>query len=88
LSFDYLAKAVITKTTGDAGLTRMAEGFANMGAPWVTGFDNIRALAKDLKLRVIDNFMSGDLYRGYRPFASSDRPIFGPFYSICTLGSR
>jgi methyltransferase (TIGR00027 family) len=88
LSFDYLAKAVITKTTGDVGLTRMAEGFANMGAPWVTGFDNIPALANDVKLRVIDNFMSGDLYRDYRPFASSDRPIFGSFYSVCTLGSR
>jgi methyltransferase (TIGR00027 family) len=88
LSFDYFAKAVITKTTGDVGLTRMAEGFANMGAPWITGFDNIPALAKDVELRVIDNFMSGDLYRDYRPFAFSDRPVFGSFYSFCTLGSR
>jgi methyltransferase (TIGR00027 family) len=84
LSFDYLATAVITKSTGQVGLTRMTEGFADMGAPWVTGFDDIRALAKDLKLRVIDNFTSGELYQRYR-LASSERPVFGPFYSLCTL---
>lgn len=39
LSFDYMAKAVITKTTGDPGMTRLVESFANMGAPWVTGID-------------------------------------------------
>jgi len=85
LSFDYLAKAVVTKTTGDAGLTRMAEGFAHMGAPWVTGFDNIRELANDVKLKVSENVTSGDLSPRYRLFASPARPIFGPFYSICTL---
>jgi methyltransferase (TIGR00027 family) len=88
LSFDYLATAVITKSTGEVGLTRLAEGFANMGAPWVTGFDNILALAKDAKLQVIDNFTIGDLYRRYRSLASPDRPIFGPFYSVCTMRSR
>jgi len=86
VSFDYLAKSVITKTTGEAGLTWMAEGFAKMGAPWITGFDNIRAVANDVKLRVVDNFTTGALYRVYRPLAS-DRPIFGPFYSVCTLAS-
>ena len=88
LSFDYLAKAVITKTTSEIGLTRMAEGFADLGAPWITGFDNIRDLAAELRLRVIDNFTSGDLYRRYRVRDSSERPIFGPYYSVCTLGSR
>jgi len=88
LSFDYFTQSIITKTTGEAGLTRMAEGFANMGAPWIAGFDSIRALAKEVKLRVIDNSTTGDLFRRYRPHATSDRPIFGPFYSVCTLGSH
>jgi methyltransferase (TIGR00027 family) len=87
LSFDYLATAVITKSTGEIGLTRLAEGFANMGAPWVTGFDNIWTLAGDARLQVIDNFTIGDLYRRYRPRAFPDRPIFGPFYSVCTLSN-
>ena len=88
LSFDYLDTAVITMSTGEVGLTWLAESFANMGAPWITGFDNIWALAKEAKLRVTDNFTIGDLYRRYRPLGSQDRPIFGPFYSVCTLTSR
>src|SRR5215211_2356931 len=87
LSFDYFATAVITKTTGELGLTRMADGFANMDAPWVTGFDNVQALAEALKLPVIENFTTGELYRRYRPLFVH-QPIFGPFYSVCTLGSR
>jgi methyltransferase (TIGR00027 family) len=88
VSFDYLARSVITKTTGEIGLTRMAEGFAEMGAPWVTGFDHIRALARDVRLRVVENFTTGALHRVYRPLASSSPPIFGPFYSVCTLASH
>ena len=88
LSFDYFTTAIITKTTGEAGLTRMAEGFANMGAPWIAGFDSIWALAQDVGLQVIDNSTTGDLLRRYRPHASPIRPIFGSFYSVCTLGSQ
>lgn len=87
LSFDYLAGTVITKTTGEAGMTRMAENFANMGAPWVTGFDNIAAVAGGVKLRVIDNWATGELHRAYRPGALSAPPVFGPYYSVCTLAS-
>jgi methyltransferase (TIGR00027 family) len=87
LSFDYFATAVITKTTGELGLTRMADGFANMGAPWVTGFDDVQGLAETLKLRLVENFTTGELYRRYRPL-TVDQPIFGQFYSVCTLGSR
>ena len=86
LSFDYFAEAVITKTTGEDGLTRMTESFANMGAPWVTGFDDIEGLAGDVSLRVIDDFTTGALYRSYR--ACPSQPAFGPFYSVCTVGSR
>ena len=47
LSFDYMAEAMITKTTGDPGMTRLVESFANMGAPWITGIDDIHALASE-----------------------------------------
>jgi methyltransferase (TIGR00027 family) len=86
LSFDYMAEAVITKTTGDPGMTRMVESFANMSAPWVTGIDDIHALASEVKLRVIENFKTAELYQAYRAVRPSDSPIFGFFYSICTLG--
>jgi methyltransferase (TIGR00027 family) len=83
LSFDYLTKSVITKTTGDASLTTLVESFEAMGAPWLSGIDDIQALARESGLRIVENFTTGELYRRYRgrPFSS---PIFH-HYSICTL---
>ena len=83
LSFDYLTESVITKTTGDAGLTALVESFEAMGAPWLSGIDDIHALARELGLRVVENLTTGDLYRKYR-----GRPVSSPIfdhYSICTL---
>jgi methyltransferase (TIGR00027 family) len=86
LSFDYFAEAMIAKTTGEAGLTRMAENFDSIDAPWITGFNDIRVVADEMQLRVIDNATTGDLHRVYRP--ASQPPVFGPYYSVCTLGTH
>jgi len=83
LSFDYLSEPVITKTTGDASLTALVESFEAMGAPWLSGIDDIHALARELDLRVVENFTTGELYRKYRGRLASS-PIFD-HYSICTL---
>ena len=86
ISFDYMADSVISRTTGDQGITRLVESFAAMGAPWLTGIRDIRSLAHELNLDLIDNFETLELhhrYWSYRPVAS---PIFG-FYSVCTLGT-
>jgi O-methyltransferase involved in polyketide biosynthesis len=83
LSFDYLSEAVITKTTGDAGLTILVESFEAMGAPWVSGIDDIHGLAGELSLRVVENMTIGELFRRYRGRPGSS-PIF-QHYSICTL---
>jgi methyltransferase (TIGR00027 family) len=85
LSFDYMADSVVSKTTGDPGITRLVESFANMGAPWVSGIRDIQSLARELRLNLIENFRTSELYQRYwlgRPLTS---PIFG-FYSVCTLG--
>jgi O-methyltransferase involved in polyketide biosynthesis len=85
LSFDYMAEAVIARTTGDPGITSLVESFAAMGAPWVSGIRDIRHLAREMRLQIVDNFKTADLGRAYgltRPVTS---PIFG-FYSVCTLG--
>jgi methyltransferase (TIGR00027 family) len=87
LSFDYFATAVITKTTGRSGMTRMMENFADMGAPWITGFDDVGEFAADLRLDVVDNFTTGELHHAYRSDVSGAEPAFGPFYSVCTLAS-
>jgi len=84
LSFDYMADEVICKTTGDAGITRLVESFANMGAPWVSGIRDIQALADEMNLRVIENFKTADLHRAYWPGRRLASPVFN-FYSICTV---
>jgi methyltransferase (TIGR00027 family) len=87
LSFDYMAESVISKTTGDPGITSLVESFANMGAPWLSGIRDIQSLARELRLDLIENFQTSELYRAYwsgRPMAS---PIFN-YYSVCTLGRQ
>ena len=85
ISFDYMAEAVISKTTGDPGVTKLVESFANMGAPWLSGVSDIGTLAHELGLSLIENFRTADLYRAYRPGRQITSPIFN-FYSVCTLG--
>jgi hypothetical protein len=85
LSFDYLTEAVIAKTTGDAGLTTLVESFEAMGAPWLSGIDDIQSLADEVGLRIVDNLTTGELYRRYRGRPASS-PIF-QHYSICSLES-
>jgi methyltransferase (TIGR00027 family) len=86
LSFDYMAEAVIAKTTGDPGITSLVESFANMGAPWLSGIREIQTLADEIPLRVIENFQTAELYQTYRHGRLLASPIF-KFYSVCTLGS-
>jgi len=83
LSFDYLTESLIAKTTGDASLSVLVESFEAMAAPWLSGIDDVHALAREVGLRVLENVTTGELYRRYRgrPGAS---PVF-QHYSICTL---
>ena len=85
LSYDYLTESVITKTTGDRSLTILVESFEAMGAPWVSGIDDIGTVARQAGLRVVENCTTGELYRRYRGRPGSS-PIF-QHYSICTLES-
>ncbi len=85
LSFDYLTESVIAKSTGDASLTTLVESFEAMGAPWVSGIDDIGGLARGMDLRVVEHFTTGELHLKYRGRAGSS-PVF-QHYSICTLES-
>jgi len=86
LSFDYMAEAVITKTTGDAEVTRVVENFAQMGARWLTGIGDVRQIANEFGLDVLDNFKTTDLYKVYRPGRATNTQLF-EYYSLCTVGS-
>ena len=51
-----MAEAVISKTTGDSGITSLVESFATMGAPWLSGIRDIQSLAREIRFNLIDNF--------------------------------
>jgi methyltransferase (TIGR00027 family) len=87
LSFDYMAKAVISNTTGDTGITNLIGSFANMGAPWISGISDIQGFARELSLTVVENFKTAQLYRTYWPWRVMASSIFH-FYSVCTLENR
>lgn len=86
VAFDYFVPAVIARTTGDPAMTRMADNFAAMNAPWITAFDDIRELAAEVGMDVLEDVTTAALSRIYRPLNAT--PVFGPFYAIATLGSR
>ena len=85
VSFDYFVPEVITRTTGNEGMTRMADSFTAMNAPWVTGFADVRQLGAETGLMLIENVTTAVLSHIYRPRAAA--PTFGPYYAIATLGS-
>ncbi|MGH8650904.1 MAG: class I SAM-dependent methyltransferase [Gammaproteobacteria bacterium] len=87
LSFDYLSTKVIDKRTGDAGLSALVEHFARLGAPWITGIDDVYALADELGLDVIQNVLSADLHRWHWPTRAMSSS-FLRFYSLCTLATK
>jgi O-methyltransferase involved in polyketide biosynthesis len=86
LSCDYLAEAVISNTTGDAGITTLVDSFAAMGAPWLSGIRDIQEFARELRLDVVENFTTAKLFHIYRNGRPTVAPIFD-FYSVCTLSS-
>ena len=86
ISFDYFVPAIITRTSGDPAMTRLADNFAAMNAPWITAFADVRALAREVGMDVLEDITTGALSRAYRPLAAA--PAFGAFYAIATLASR
>ena len=85
LSFDYMTEAVISNTTGDPGITKLVESFANMGAPWLSGVSDLGSLTYELGLSLVENFRTAELVRAYRPGRQMTSPIFN-FYCVCTVG--
>jgi methyltransferase (TIGR00027 family) len=86
ISFDYLTEAVITKTTGDAGVTTLVESFAAMGAPWLSGIRDIGGLASEFGLQLIENYKTAELCASHWRHRQVTSPIF-THYSVCTLGT-
>ena len=84
ISFDYMDKAVVAKTTGEAGTTTFVEHFAEMGAPWHYGIDDLAAVAAKTSLSVADAITVAGLHRRFWPERPEESIIYR-HYSLCTL---
>jgi methyltransferase (TIGR00027 family) len=81
ISFDYLTEAVIDYATGDDQTSAFVRRFAEMGAPWQFGIDDLAALAGDAGLIVVDKIKTADLYRTFWP----SRPLDSIWYDNYSL---
>ncbi len=87
ISCDYVSEETIALNTGDPRTTRFVEHFAEMGAPWHFGVNDIGALAREAGMTVLDNTRMADLHRRFWP----EPPMGAAFYdnySICTLAPK
>ena len=84
LAFDFLDKRVITDETNfDVG-KQAREFFANMGAPWVTGFTTLDRFHNDLSFKTLENTLMSSLKQKYSPESEHNKELFN-FYSIAVL---
>jgi len=85
ISFDYMSEAVIAYATGNAGTSSFVRRFAEMGAPWHFGLDDLAALARKAGMIVADNVKVATLYQTYLPNQPVDDSAFYNNYFLCTL---
>jgi O-methyltransferase involved in polyketide biosynthesis len=85
ISFDYMTEAVIAYATGDERTSAFVRRFADMGALWHFGVDDLEALAGEAGMIVADKVKLADLYRQHWPSRPLDTAAFYEHYSLCTL---
>ena len=86
ISFDYVTEAVINYATGDERTSAFAKRFAEMGAPWTFGIDDLDALAGAAGLTVVDDVKIAELFRTFWPNRQLDSKWYDN-YSLCTLAA-
>jgi methyltransferase (TIGR00027 family) len=87
ISFDYLSEELIRRRTGFAGASQLVDGFANLSAPWVTGFADIRELAARAGFAVVENKWIADVVGATDQRLTAGRELFRD-YSVCTLSTH
>ncbi len=86
LTFDYLSQKLINRSTGFRKSQDLLNSFSSLGAPWNTGFDDIRELAEGTGLALIHDFLIAE-YINNRYLEFKVDPSLFDDYSICTLSS-
>lgn len=87
ISFDYMSEAVIAGATGDERISSFVKGFADMGAPWRFGIDDLDTLASDAGLGVSDSVKVIELFRTFWPNRQLDSKFYDN-YALCTLAAQ
>ena len=62
-----MTEAVIDYATGDERTSAFVRRFAEMGAPWNFGVDDLEELAGEVRMMVLDKVRLADLHRRYCP---------------------
>lgn len=86
ISLDYLSEEMIQQNTGFEGAVNLVNGFAKMGAPWVTGFADIHHVAGQTGLTILENKWVAEVVDPSQLRETLSRDLFR-HYSVCTLSS-
>ena len=84
LTFDYQSQKSIERIDVLRQSQSLLAGFAEMQAPWVTGYANIAPLATSAGLTVQDNQLVAALGRRYKPLLRLDPQLLDDYF-VCTL---
>jgi methyltransferase (TIGR00027 family) len=84
ISFDYVSEEIIAGTTGDPRTSRFVGHFAEMGAPWHFGVNDIDGLAREAGMVVVDKARMADMHRALWPGRAMDAAFY-EHYALCTL---
>ena len=87
VTFDYLDKRVVTRTSGFDSITKAAEFFDKMSATWVTGFDDLKVLEQKTPLKVAEDRLMKNLREEYAPGAEAQMALFD-FYSVAVMEKK
>jgi len=87
LSFDYFASKVADNRTGDPKITALTDYFAQAGAPWVTGIDDIKAFADQQGMQLVETCLVSNLHRRYWPSRIMNVNFLN-YYFVCTLATK
>lgn len=84
IAFDYLSRDLIERKAGFQKAEDLVDSFANMGAPWITGFDDITDLARDVEMNIVRDSLIAEMLRTYDLSFKSAATLLKD-YSVCVL---
>jgi methyltransferase (TIGR00027 family) len=87
ISFDYLARDLVEKTTGEPSLSALADRLESLGTPWTTGIADVRELARRLDFAVLHDVSIAELHRLHWPGRRMPSALLS-YHAVCTLASR